>query len=58
MAYRLRMLIRTIRLNCDFFDTEEPGTDEWTVLSGTFEWDLGHGKVVSVTSYYDRETDE
>ena len=41
-----------------FFDTEEPGTDEWTVLSGTFEWDLGHGKVVSVTSYYDRETDE
>ncbi len=41
-----------------FFDTEEPGTDEWTVVSATFEWDLGHGNVVSTTSYYTRETDE
>ena len=41
-----------------FFDTDEPGTDEWYVLSGTFNWDLDIGTVVSTTSYYDRKTDE
>ena len=41
-----------------FFNTEEPGTDEWYVASGTFNWELDAGSVVSTTSWYDRETDE
>ena len=41
-----------------FFDTEEPGTDEWVIASGTFDWDLGHGSIVSTTSFYSRETIE
>jgi len=41
-----------------FFDSEEPGTDEWVVASGTFEWEVANGTVTSTTSYYNRETDE
>lgn len=41
-----------------FFDSEEPGTDEWSILSGTFKWDQFDGEFTSTTSYYDRTTDE
>ncbi|MEH6610134.1 MAG: TonB-dependent receptor [Halioglobus sp.] len=41
-----------------FFDTEEDGTDEWYIASGTFFWDIDAGQFTSTTSYYDRETDE
>ena len=41
-----------------FYDTEEDGTDEWYIGSGTFFWDIDAGQFVSTTSYYDRETDE
>jgi iron complex outermembrane receptor protein len=41
-----------------FFNTEEPGTDEWYIASGTFNWDTDYGTVVSSTSWYERETDE
>ncbi len=41
-----------------FFDIEEPGTDEWYIASGTFNWELDSGTIVSNTSYFDRETDE
>ena len=41
-----------------FFDSDEPGTDEWYILSGTFNWETNAGTVVSTTSYYDRKTDE
>jgi len=41
-----------------FFNEEEPGTDDWTVFSGTFNWDTDAGKLTSVTSWYDRTTDE
>ena len=41
-----------------FFDTEEPGTDEWSIWSATFNWELGGGAITSVTSRYERETDE
>lgn len=41
-----------------FFDIEEPGTDDWFVASGTFDWDVAGGNVSSTTSYYTRETDE
>lgn len=41
-----------------FFNTEEPGTDEWYIASGTFNWDIDYGTFVSSTSWYERETDE
>ncbi len=41
-----------------FFATEEPGTDEWYIASGTFNWDIDAGTIVSSTSWYERETDE
>ncbi len=41
-----------------FFDSEEPGTDEWYIFSGTFNWHLDAGNVVSTTSWYDRKTSE
>jgi iron complex outermembrane recepter protein len=45
-------------LQSRFFDIEEPGTDDWTVASGTFQWDVAQGTVTSTTSYYERTTDE
>ena len=41
-----------------FFDTEEPGTDKWWIASATFNWFTDVGTLVSVTSWYDRTTDE
>jgi iron complex outermembrane receptor protein len=41
-----------------FFDTEEPGTDKWWIASGTFNWFTDAGTLLSVTSWYDRTTDE
>ena len=41
-----------------FFNSEEPGSDEWTLASGTFNWDTNAGSLVSTTSLFDRKTDE
>ncbi len=41
-----------------FFDSEEPGTDEWYIGSGTFNWSIDAGDFVSTTSWYDRKTSE
>ncbi len=41
-----------------FFNTEEPGTDRWWLVSGTINWDLDNGTIVSTTSYFDRAIDE
>ncbi len=41
-----------------FFNTPEPGTDHWWLASGTFNWDLDFGTVVSTTSYFIRKIDE
>jgi len=41
-----------------FFDTEEPGTDEWYIGSFTFNWAVDAGNFVSTTAWYDRKTSE
>ncbi len=41
-----------------FFDSAEPGTDRWWLASGTFNWDVSKGAVVSTTSYLDRYLNE
>lgn len=41
-----------------FFDSEEPGTDEWYIASATFNWEIEAGNFVSTTAWYDRETSE
>ena len=41
-----------------FFDTEEPGSDRWWLASGTLNWDLDNGTIVSSTSYFDRFLNE
>ncbi len=41
-----------------FFNTQEPGTDDWYIASGTFNWEIDAGTIVSSTSWYERETDE
>ncbi len=41
-----------------FFDTEEPGSDRWWLISGTLNWDIDAGSIVSTTSYFDRFLDE
>lgn len=41
-----------------FFDTEEPGTDEWYIGSATFNWQIDAGNFVSTTAWYDRTTSE
>ncbi len=41
-----------------FFDSDEPGTDEWFIASGTLNWDTARGALTSTTSFYDRKTDE
>ena len=41
-----------------FFNIEEDGSDRWWLGSGTFDWNLSHGKVVSTTSYFDRYLNE
>ena len=41
-----------------FFDNEEPGSDRWWLASGTLNWDLDSGTIVSTTSYFDRFLNE
>ena len=41
-----------------FFDSEEPGEDEWWIGSVVLNWELDAGTVTSTTAYYERETDE
>ncbi|PCJ44433.1 MAG: TonB-dependent receptor [Alphaproteobacteria bacterium] len=41
-----------------FFNTEEPGSDRWWLASGTLNWDLDSGTIVSTTSYFDRFINE
>ncbi len=41
-----------------FFDTEEPGSDRWYLASGTLNWDMDSGVIVSTTSYFNRFIDE
>ncbi len=40
------------------FDIDEPGSDRWFLASGTLDWDLDSGTIVSTTSYFDRFLDE
>ncbi len=41
-----------------FFDLDEKGTDDWSILSGTFDWSLSEGALTSTTALYNRKTDE
>ncbi len=41
-----------------FFDSEEPGEDEWWVGSVVLKWTVDAGEFTSTTAYYERETDE
>jgi iron complex outermembrane recepter protein len=41
-----------------FFDSEEPGEDEWWIASVVFNWALSHGEITSTTAYYERTTEE
>lgn len=41
-----------------FFNSEEPGEDEWWVGSVVLKWALDSGEFTSTTAYYERETDE
>ena len=41
-----------------FFDSEEPGEDEWWIASVVFNWALSNGEITSTTAYYERTTEE
>jgi outer membrane receptor protein involved in Fe transport len=41
-----------------YFDSEEPGEDEWWIASVVFNLTLDAGEFTSTTAYYERETDE
>ena len=41
-----------------YYDVDESGFDRWWLASGTLNWDLGSGTLVSSTSYFDRYLDE
>ena len=41
-----------------FFDSEEPGEDEWLIGSIVFDWSLESGDITSTTAYYERDTEE
>ncbi|NKB98544.1 MAG: TonB-dependent receptor [Pseudomonadales bacterium] len=41
-----------------FFDSEEPGEDEWWIGSVVLNLDVNKGSFTSTTAYYERETDE
>ena len=41
-----------------FFDSEEPGEDEWWIGSVVINWSLGAGEITSTTAYYERDTSE
>ena len=41
-----------------FFDSEEPGQDEWWIASVVVNWSVSAGDITSSTAYYERETAE
>jgi len=41
-----------------FFDLEEPGEDEWSIATATFNWDTDAGSLVSTTSAYSKDSNE
>jgi len=41
-----------------FFDSEEPGEDEWWIASVLVNWSVGAGDITSTTAYYERDTSE
>ena len=41
-----------------FFDSEEPGEDEWWIGSVVLNWALDAGVITSTTAYYERDTEE
>ena len=41
-----------------FFDSEEPGEDEWWIGSVVLNWTIDSGQFTSTTAYYERDTDE
>lgn len=41
-----------------FFDSEEPGEDEWWIASLVLNWSLDAGDITSTTAYYERDTEE
>ena len=41
-----------------FFDSEEPGEDEWWIGSLVLNWELDQGTITSTTAYYERDTEE
>lgn len=41
-----------------FYEFDESGFDKWWLASGTLNWDLESGTIVSSTSYFDRFLDE
>ncbi|WP_195891511.1 TonB-dependent receptor [Luminiphilus syltensis] len=41
-----------------FFDSEEPGEDEWWIASVVVNWSLDAGDITSTTAYYERDTEE
>ena len=45
--------VKVIFKGCPFYD--EPRDDDWTQLSLTIEKDLGFAKLISATSYFDRD---
>ena len=41
-----------------FFNSEEPGEDEWWMGSVVLNWVIDSGEFTSTTAYYERDTDE
>ncbi|MGB1438887.1 MAG: TonB-dependent receptor, partial [Luminiphilus sp.] len=41
-----------------FFDSEEPGQDEWWIASVVLNWSINAGDITSTTAFYERETSE
>ena len=41
-----------------FFDSDEPGEDEWWIASVVVNLSLDAGDITSTTAYYERDTDE
>ena len=41
-----------------FFDSDEPGEDEWWIASVVLNWTLDAGQFTSTTAYYERDTEE
>jgi iron complex outermembrane receptor protein len=41
-----------------FFDSDEPGEDEWWIASVVANWSINAGDITSTTAYYERNTSE